>query len=880
MSFPPVKPHETDIPESLKKLLAQYRRKLWRTKISEAALASLIGLIFSFLVVFVLDRVTPTTAGLRLLILILGASLSGLFAPWWLRRWVWGNRHENDLARLISRQHPDLGDRLLGILELRDQHEQAESLSPRLRLAAMEAVAQEAQQRDLAAAQPRSWIKKALFFAALLMIAACCAFWYSPQASWNSLRRWALPLDETERFTFTKIEALPAPWIIAHGEATTLRAKLAADTTWRPEKGELRIGPRKPIVAPLVADSYDFVLPALTQKTTLTLHIGDAYQKIEIIPTHRPTIQQASAILKFPNYLQRENQNIDLTMGVVSAVEGSEWQWTLTADRPLKEARFGPVRYLNPKDVAADAIPAAGFSGAMQIDQQRASSPTIPIGSQSFDVSFAWTDIYGLQGERPWKLRLDVVADQAPSAYLQGTERQHVMLPEETIDLEAFAEDDFGLRELTLEWQGESSLKGSSSNPVSGKMTLLPGSPSAQKLAKSTPFCPATLGIGPQKLLVRSVTNDFFPDRPPTFSEPITLFILTRDEHAQMLKNQFDRVVGELEDATRREQNAFEENQRIDRLSPEELQREENRKRLEAQQKAEQENAQRLEQLEKRMEQLLQGATRNGEIDKQTMKQMAEAMKSLGELSREDMPKVEKSLGESHQPNNTPEQAKQELKNALAEQKKVLEKMQQTLEQSRNANQNMEASTFVNRLKKAASELDAISASLIDSSEEAAGLSHLVVDPRILSQLTKLDQRLSSNASDIRWIQEDLGHFFTRTNQPIYQKILDAMRDSSAGANIDGSLEGMRDLLKNNQTFRSIQTASYWSDQLKSWAKMLDDSKDSGGGGGGGEGGGGNPEDEDFEFMLRVMKMIQKEQDLRNATRALEELKRSALLSP
>jgi chromosome segregation ATPase len=347
-----------------------------------------------------------------------------------------------------------------------------------------------------------------------------------------------------------------------------------------------------------------------------------------------------------------------------------------------------------------------------------------------------------------------------------------------------------------------------------------------------------------------------------------------------MLKNQFDRVVGELEDATRREQNAYEENQRIDRLNADELQQEPNRTRLEAQQKAEQENTQRLEQLEKRMEQLLQGATRNGEIDKETMKQMAEAMKSLGELSRQDMPKVEKNLGESQQPNNTPEQAKKELKDALAEQKKVLEKMQQTLEQSRNANQNMEASTFINRLKKAASELDAIATSLIDSSEQAAGLSHLVADPRILSQLTKLDQQLSTNASDIRWIQEDLGHFFTRTNQPVYQKILDAMRDSSAGANIDGSLEGMRDLLKNNQTFRSIQTAAHWSGQLKSWAKMLDDSKDSGSSGGGGEGGGGNPEDEDFEFMLRVMKLIQKEQDLRNATRALEELKRSALLSP
>ncbi|MEN9992071.1 MAG: hypothetical protein RLZZ224_1773 [Verrucomicrobiota bacterium] len=880
MSSTPLKHQETDIPESLKKLLAQYRRKLWRTKISEAAAASLIGLIVSFLIVFVLDRLVPTTGGLRLLILLLGASFSGLFAPWWLRRWVWGHRYENDLARLISRQHPDLGDRLLGILELRDQHEQAESLSPRLRLAAMEAVAQEAQQRDLAAAQPGSWIKKALIFASLLVVAASCAFFYSPQASWNSLRRWALPLQETERFTFTKWQTLPTEWIVAHGESSTLTVRLATDTTWRPAQGEAQLGQRKTIVAQLVEDRYDFALPALTQPTRLTLRIGDAQHSMQLIPTHRPTIQQAIATLRYPSYLQRENQTIDLSSGIVSAVVGSEWQWSLTADRPLKAAGFGPIRALTPAEPKDSIIAPVGVEGSMTIAAERATSPPIQVGEQSLEVPFSWTDAYGLSGDRTWKLRLDVVADQPPSSYLQGTERQHVMLPEETVDLEALAEDDFGLRELLLQWQGENSLTGSTTATAKGQMVLLPGSPTSVKLTKSLPFCPATLGIGPQKLLIRSVTTDYLPNRPATFSEPITLFILTRDEHAQMLKNQFDRVVGELEDATRREQNAYEENQRIDRLNAEELQQEPNRTRLEAQQKAEQENTQRLEQLEKRMEQLLQGATRNGEIDKETMKQMAEAMKSLGELSRQDMPKVEKNLGESQQPNNTPEQAKKELKDALAEQKKVLEKMQQTLEQSRNANQNMEASTFVNRLKKAASELDAIATSLIDSSEQAAGLSHLVADPRILSQLTKLDQQLSTNASDIRWIQEDLGHFFTRTNQPVYQKILDAMRDSSAGANIDGSLEGMRDLLKNNQTFRSIQTAAHWSGQLKSWAKMLDDSKDSGSSGGGGEGGGGNPEDEDFEFMLRVMKLIQKEQDLRNATRALEELKRSALLSP
>ncbi|MFM2243379.1 MAG: hypothetical protein RLZ97_2235, partial [Verrucomicrobiota bacterium] len=57
-------------------------------------------------------------------------------------------------------------------------------------------------------------------------------------------------------------------------------------------------------------------------------------------------------------------------------------------------------------------------------------------------------------------------------------------------------------------------------------------------------------------------------------------------------------------------------------------------------------------------------------------------------------------------------------------------------------------------------------------------------------------------------------------------------------------------------------------------AKMLEDAAGDQGGGGGG-GGGGSQEDEDFEFMLRVMRLVQQQQDLRARTRALETLRRS-----
>ena len=94
------------------------------------------------------------------------------------------------------------------------------------------------------------------------------------------------------------------------------------------------------------------------------------------------------------------------------------------------------------------------------------------------------------------------------------------------------------------------------------------------------------------------------------------------------------------------------------------------------------------------------------------------------------------------------------------------------------------------------------------------------------------------------------------------------MRESK----IDLALDDLRQRLQRNETFLSVDQAKHWADQLREWAKQLEgDNKAAGGGGGGAS----DPENEDFEFMLRVMRLVQQEQDLRGRTRALEQFRRS-----
>jgi len=106
------------LPESLRKQLEKFKKDLWKIKITEALLAGFLGLVVSFALVFAIDRIWEIPAILRLVIFLAGVSLFAVFAPFWINRWVFKHRKENQLAHLIAKSYPNLGDRLLGVVEL------------------------------------------------------------------------------------------------------------------------------------------------------------------------------------------------------------------------------------------------------------------------------------------------------------------------------------------------------------------------------------------------------------------------------------------------------------------------------------------------------------------------------------------------------------------------------------------------------------------------------------------------------------------------------------------------------------------------------------------------------------------------------------------
>lgn len=862
----PVDPHQVEIPESLRRQLAEFRRHLWRAKILEATAAGFIGLLVSFLLVYGLDRVWQTPGWARLLILVGGISLFAGFAPYWLHRWVWRQRRESELARLISKRYPGLGDRLLGVIELQDQKANSDSLSPRLREAAMAAVAAESGKRNLDEALPpqkhRRWALAAMALAAV----SAAAFTLTPRAGLNALQRWLFPLSETERYTFTKLANAPSYLAVPFGEAFEVSLQLAKDSEQRPTDGSARYGLQPAISSVLAGNAYHFTFPGQQDPGTLVFRIGDLRHEMRIEPLLRPATNGVRAVVTPPEYLGIPERTVDLNSGVLSTVEGSKLRIELEMSRELASGSFGPTRgiALVENGTPPEHTP---IDGNLKISGLTAATPLLEVGTVPFEIPFAWRDRHGLAGEAGFRLRIETLQDAPPTCYLQGIDRQKVILPEETVDFELLAEDDFGVKQSGIEWSGQF-MRPTDETPAKGELLLGTGSAEERRMLKSVAFSPAVFGITPQKISLRGYVEDHFPGRGRVYSESVILHVLTRDEHAQMLKNLFDRQITDLEDLARRELGLLDENERIERLDGSELQKEENLKRLEQQETEEAESERRMESLKQRMEQLMKDATRNGEIDPKTLQKMAESLKSMQELAEKDIPEVSKKLSESQEQSNTAEKSAQDVKKAVEAQRKVVEKMQEAIDKANEANRNFEAGTFINRLKKAASEQNGIVASLKEAFDRMLGLKMLAVDPSDLRRLGENARQQGDTASDVRWIQEDLGHFYARTQSEPFQKIMNEMRESG----IDIALENIRSQLAENHSYKAAEASKKWADQLNEWAGVLEKAKEDAGGGGGG--GAPDAEDEDFEFMLRVMKMIQQEQDLRARTRAIEQLRR------
>ncbi|MFQ7534887.1 MAG: hypothetical protein ACLRPT_07075 [Akkermansia muciniphila] len=194
--------------------------------------------------------------------------------------------------------------------------------------------------------------------------------------------------------------------------------------------------------------------------------------------------------------------------------------------------------------------------------------------------------------------------------------------------------------------------------------------------------------------------------------------------------------------------------------------------------------------------------------------------------------------------------------------------------------QDMEASTFVARLRQAASKEDSIAHALAGQINTIAGMTMEELDPSTRREMETIATLQNASTQDIGWILEDLSYYKSRTGERIYSDLYNQMNAFS----LREKLDLVHGNILNAITARSIDESRLYASTLRHWAKLIDDYKKSRRGGGGGGGGGGGSQssisDAEFEFMLKLIRMIQQEQDIRMRTRAAEQEHRKKLPPP
>ena len=460
-------------------------------------------------------------------------------------------------------------------MELQDQTEGSDTLSPVLRAAAMQTVAADAAEKDLLDALPAARHRKGALIVMGLFLISAAALITVPDAGINSLKRWLMPLSDTERYTFTQLDlsGIDTPHHVPYGESFSLTIPLSEKSNRRPDSARARYGNGEWMEATLTQGSYTFTFPGQRAQDNLHIEADDARHSLPIEPVIRPAMENIRAAVKLPAYLERPDISSDLRAGFLSVLEGSDIQIQTTISRALHSATATVTTLPKEQEETTEETPAGKQTDpsetaerkiSLKLDGRKVTTSPITIADNPLLVSMQWQDIFGLKPDSQLKIRLETSQDQMPTTYIQGIERQHIMLAEETIEFEVQAEDDYGLKACGLSWQGEFT-KPTGDTPAKGELLLEQGGSTRTTLHKSFAFSPANFEIAPQKLILRSWTEDYKPGRGKIYSEPIVLYILTRNEHAQMLKNEFDRAIGELEDIARKEQNLNDENQRIER---------------------------------------------------------------------------------------------------------------------------------------------------------------------------------------------------------------------------------------------------------------------------------------------------------------------------
>ncbi|MDF1843998.1 MAG: hypothetical protein P1U77_21550 [Rubripirellula sp.] len=603
------------LPESLQDQLHTYRRRVWWVKLLEAFAGAASGILVGFLLTYVLDRLFDTPAVVRTAIFGV-AILTCTMIPLAIDRWVMRRRRFEQLARLLAETRPEVGDQLLGVIELSEDASE-QNRSPELVEAAIRQVAKSIDDQDLSTAVPHPRHRRRMVVAAGLTVLVGILWLATTVATRNAWSRYMQPWADTPRYTFAAIEALPEQLVVAHGEPFNLSVKLESDSQWKPAAARVAFSGQSPKEAARTEQEYRFELPGQISQRELFVRVGDYRGWLPVIPMLRPELSEIDVEVQLPKYLGRSKPiHKPIRGSKMSVVRGSGTRLHVKATRNLVSATVN------------------GSPTKPTADKFSTESATLNDARQ---FVLNWEDEYGLQGQEPLELLIDVVDDESPTLVCENLPRRKILLDSEVISFRVRARDDFGVKRVGIEWKAAGAI---ASDTTMGERIIAAGHSTAESMELAATFCASDEKIEPQLISFRVFVEDYLPGRERSYGPDCLFEILDPAQHAIWVTEQLRRWHKMSLDVRDREMRLHETNKQLRQLSPEERGQAGNLKRLANQADQERANGRQLAGLVRNGKSLLAEAMRNDEIGVGHLQRWAEMVQVLDEIAENRMPSV------------------------------------------------------------------------------------------------------------------------------------------------------------------------------------------------------------------------------------------------
>lgn len=394
----------------------------------------------------------PGRAGRAMLLAAVCTVALMAVSTWLVRRWL-EERRDDFFAALIEQRFPGLENRLINGLQLGRGNDYG---SPRFVEAIVTDAAAASAELDLAEALDRRPMRRA---AGWLVAAGAAILLYalSPRFA-NGISRVFMPLADIPPYTATQIAAVtPGNARVFEGRDVTIEATLTGAV---PATAQLLVGggerPWKAL--PMQAsdrkrpERFRYSLNEASESFDYYVAAGDGRSsQYHLDVVARPRIEKRSIEITPPQYTERPAEVIDPSDGEISALVGSAVRMTLTASKPLKSARLlldtgEPVELTRVGDERT-------WQTMLAICTDKAKPKALPphrrvMAPARYQIVLEATD--GAELTDPLWHTITALDDQPPSIALVRPGRDVQLKPDETLDIELAAKDDFGVGTVKL----------------------------------------------------------------------------------------------------------------------------------------------------------------------------------------------------------------------------------------------------------------------------------------------------------------------------------------------------------------------------------------------------------------------------------------------